>query len=655
MINPMNVPMGIDTDEGSNRDENEKEEISSLANINDEAEKEDDLYENIKKEAIVAVQEISDGTITGENVGKVLKAWKYSFEKEEEIIPIGEDLYLQKCQWVREVRNFMGVLNRVVNDNESTVSVASDDKLGKVFELVKEQNPEELGLLCEFLSYRVWYVYDTWDKTKPRWDGLPPHEIHVEAENALKVGVEMVTPILQESLPFLSQSPEGKASIRRVFEDLQASEQKEAADKLLLAENLDDDSRLAVAVQYINTYGFIPAIEVISQSANERDDIHVLYSRLEGNTVNEIMKELWEVYRRYEQTADFGDYYDNEITKKEISLVEKWSEIVAAIFGKDRGELYTASLAAGKGRMAIAMRDRGFKVVAIEPQEDFARAIETQSQGQGIRVVKKKWEDLTVEDLGNEVTQKDLQAQYADAEYLESVGGLEKAIRLKLIRKRNLIGIELGESTGRNLPHGNTPQKLLTALDTIRSISKDEAIWIVDFMDPYTGRYKKNIDSLRKNLLNLGVDPFQANFTFEGPREDLRFNRMTVSREQMEAYAELLGFKIREVVEDVIGVGEASFKNIYYVLEVDKDYYPGKFGRERLQELMSITGLRDPGVDLNEKVKSWDLSIGQALLFGFPETREFGSKLPKNVRFKRRGGFIEIEGTMTKGHMLKDL
>jgi hypothetical protein len=615
--------------------------ISTLIPDSQEPQPPIESYANLRQEALEAVAQMQQGVVTPQNLTTVLRAWKYSFEQKEEIVPLDEDKYQQRQQWATEVAPLARTLQMVLSEEPNHFGIKPGQHLENIRAMSYELSTESKGLLAEYISQRIVNAQEIFEQTKPR-QGLPPRPVHQEAQLALEETIDGVQPMLLELMSTLSSENSATPNIRRVFEYLQAAEQQELANNLLLVENITDEQRLSLAVQYINVYGFIPTINLIAPIANDRDDLKCLYSRLQGDTVTEVMEDLWMVYKRYEQKADFADYYQDEITKTELALLESLSEDVCKTFDKSRGELNVVSLAAGKGRMAFALESAGFKVVAVEPQAEYVKAIEASAEGKNITVVPKTWDELTIGDLQFPVTPKDLEAIDITQDYLSAFPSREQA--LESIQFREYAGVEFGESTGRSLPHGNSPQYLLNALDSIRSVSKDGAIWVVDFMDPFSGRYKENIEKLRGNLLSLGVDPTQSHFTFEGPEPGLRFNRMTVSQEQMHAYAELLGFKVKEVIETPVGEDAESFKNVYYVLEVAKDFYPGKYTRERLIELLAITGLSDPGTDLNERVKSFGLSLGQALVYGFPSTPDYLSALPATVKFSRRGNKIDVTG-----------
>jgi hypothetical protein len=570
----------------------------------------DSAYEALAVSGEKALQYVEQGDVSAEVLTDLLTCWKYSIEKKEDIIPLSQAAYAQQRYWTNQASKYSVALSNLVGGD--FLSEIPEEVNEQVNVLAKSDQFTSKALLADYLAFRIAVAYDYYQESKssiPDPEGvLPPRPFQIKAKTNYEHTLAQEKNLLMSCCAEVSTDAPSHATLRRVFENLQDGNAQELADSLLLSPELTPEQRVATAVEYINVYGFIPTIEAIAPTAKTRPEIKKLYETLQGDTVVEVMKDLWEVYQTFETKADFGEYYQDEITKTDLALVGQWGGESAKRFGKEKQDLNVMSLAAGKGRMAFAMEGAGYSVVAVEPQQNYVEAIEQGSAGRNIQVVQKTWNELVIEDL-----------PYPDSG-----------------------GVELGESTGRNLPHGNSPQRLLEAFDAIRSVSKEGAVWVVDFMSPHSGRYERNITHLRENLLQLGVDSIQANYTFEGPGEGLKFNRVTVSTTQMEAYSELMGLSIKEVVEDKVGEGAEAFTNVYYVLEVNKDYAPENITPTRLHQLLIETGLYSPGVDLNEHVKAWDMSIGQALLFGLEQPDNLRQALT-DVRFIRRGRSIDIQ------------
>lgn len=127
--------------------------------------------------------------------------------------------------------------------------------------------------------------------------------------------------------------------------------------------------------------------------------------------------------------------------------------------------------------------------------------------------------------------------------------------------------------------------------------------------------YRNRIARLKNNFQAQGIEGVNVDLIYDGPDETHKFNRMVLRPEQVDALARLIGFRpAMDIRNESIEGG--NIRNLYYILEINPNFNPFTISHEQLVSDLKTLGVLVPETDFNMYVKAWDMTLGQALLFG---------------------------------------
>jgi len=543
-------------------------------------------------------------------LGYVLTAWKFAATKADELhhthpserdfeadafwdstaSRIGDDLgAIFDPDMSNDMSNIVKRLNLASWETPIRTDVAE--------QLLTNPDFEQKGILTEYMAYKVWLAYQpvtfqsySDEAQRDPETGKTPGEIRAEQERLAYSEVL--------SLGLVESAKAGDSrEVKKAMGFLLSSGAKDIADKALGTEDFDEGTRQQFTIDYINTFGFIPCVEVLSPLAKTRPEFKKLYETIHGQEVEEVMAALSEVYTK--SLNDFISHYAPETTKHEVGLVRT---VLSERIGKSLEEATVIDLAAGFGRVSLGLIAEGCQnVVSVEPQGEFHDRLEALAREQDgkMQVIQGVWDKLT-----------ELGIEHAD----------------------------LGVCVGRSLPHANTLPKLTNALSQMTSICET---WLVDFPDPSVGVYKERADRLYDSLVRLGVDPEKTSMIHDSPDGRHFFNRMVVNESQLKMLGELLGFTVEVVDEDLIGENK-DIRNVYYLLKKDSNFDITKLCGDRLMAITADLGLRRPGIDFNMYIPAWGMSLGQALIYSHEDPAFRDAKIASVIRNNARYGVPKV-------------
>ena len=374
---------------------------------------------------------------------------------------------------------------------------------------------------------------------------------------------------------------------------------------------MTDEQRLKVAVEYINVFGFIPAIDSISKKINDRgtsdnlkNQLQWVYKELEGNEAKQIIAELTQIY----QGIDFSQYALNnpEVTEREVGILEEAIAKLPNKEGVNKHDTSIVDIGAGVGRHSLELAKRGYKnITALEYEQKHVDYI--LQHNPDIRVIKGDWNQL---------------------------------IELYREGRNPYEQVDCAFILGRSITHNRTPSDMLHFFDQFSGIIKDGGIGVVDFEDIEWGIRGERIAKFRKNLEEKGVAPLQSGVIFDGPNDYYRFNRQILRPDQVKAITSLFGLRIIESNHQTFGE-ENAVRNVYYTLEKDGDFNPEKIDKQELLENMRVLGMLDPGADYDMYIDAWGMTVGQAIMFdlddkGIQRLNESGRGPKVIVEFDKR-------------------
>jgi len=345
---------------------------------------------------------------------------------------------------------------------------------------------------------------------------------------------------------------------------------RKAALNLVLEPSIDDYTRLEIAKTYINSYGFITLIDLISEYArNEasRPEIKKLYATLNAQE----FEDLVQVYRNpgeiYKIEGIFPkEHYSEDTTDTEIRNIF----LMLKNLKIDRNKASVLDLGAGRGRITFGLADYGVgKVYSVDIDETLQNSVINERKiaknGDRIEVVQGDW--------------------YTLSENPE----IEK--------------VDLGVCVGRSLPHANNMNFLVRALSQMTMVSDN---WLIDYPDSSAPGYDRNIQNLRSNFERLGINGRNALTIFDGPVKKHSINRMVASEDQLKKIGKLLGFTVEKIGEYGI--------NSYYSLTNKKDWNYLDLTFEEVKEICQDLGLIFPEA-LDTVLPRWNATIAQVLGF----------------------------------------
>ncbi|MCX6784181.1 MAG: class I SAM-dependent methyltransferase [candidate division WWE3 bacterium] len=384
---------------------------------------------------------------------------------------------------------------------------------------------------------------------------------------------DQISPILTAAVPLLLENGD-LATPRLILEHYKSIHDEVTPRELLLLEDLPETDRRTLLVHYINTFGFIKAVDTLSTALKNEDlpvelrqNLKTLYDEIEGEQVQAVMASLDEVYSHVE----FSKYALNnkELTDFEVGLIERVSH------QNDR----IADLGAGAGRHTLALLRAGYTdVTACDTFPDHLKLIKEEAATEGldeVKVAAMSWHQLGFE-----------------ADSLDMVYCL-----------------------GRSALHNRTGSDWASFMNESWRVLKDDGYLLLDVPDMADGVYNDNEAHLREHARNLGLDSSESMRLFDGPDQLHKFNRMALTDTQIHEYAELFGFTVEAMEKHRLG-DHGEITNVYYTLQKDPNFDPGKMNRWELQDALAHMGLLDSGVDYNQNIKSWRGTLGQALALG---------------------------------------
>ncbi len=437
-----------------------------------------------------------------------------------------------------------------------------------VEELLGNSNFKEKYLLTEFLAYQLWTEAINIEVQIPERT-----QLNQERYDALS---EQQSPVIETGI-FCALKDGNAQYLQQTLHYLLSSNEARIANQIFLEETLTPKELNDYAVQYINAFGYIQFIEVLSPLARDNTKIKQLFEEFSGQEVMEVMAELDEVYNK--SLEDFLKHYESEVTKNEVNLVAK---ILKEELNIDLKDAKVLELAAGFGRVSKALLEADCgHVTSVEPQPALFEILSKLKETFKDRAtaIQGRWDELTSLSIPDQ---------------------------------------DIGICLGRSLPHANSQEKLLVALSQMMGTVKT---WLIDYPDPSYGVYADLASRLEKRLTEKGVTPQKAKMIYDSPNGKHFFHRMIVNKEQLEKLGQLIGCTVKEVKSEEVGQ-DLSVKNTYYLLEPDPNFSLANLCGDKLIGLTQELGLREPGVDFNLVLPQWGISLGQAIIYSFvPEEK----------------------------------
>lgn len=564
-----------------------------------------------------------------------LRGWSYAFDEAERLSWLKPNS-AEEDYWDKKTLQFYDTLDDLLwyglgGEKLKQEEALSNDELSLMEEggyglfrkWVNNENFEGHENLIEFLNYDLWFSWRSMVLSTGVAKQLRSHYVRDFERRK-----ELLFPLFEDTVRLASRT-ENKQELRTVFEGLDNVGAEDEADALVLMEGLTDEERLRVTVEYINTFGFIRAVDLVARKIKEestpevlKEQLKRLYGEIQGEEAQEITAELSEIYEK----IDFSKYELNEkkLTRKEVDQIEEAMQGMDKVKqGVDAKEVSLLDIGAGTGRHSLALRERGYKgVTAFEYERKHIDFME--SQDPELRVIQGDWSRLT------EVMEKQ-----------QSEG----------------LPVDFAYCLGRTATHNRTASEMLHFFDEVQQVLDFEGRFMFDFPDINWGVYEERTNRLRENLEGIGVEPLESGLIFDGPNDVDRFNRMILKPNQVQAMAFLLGYKLIEAKHELIGE-EGEIENIYYLLEKDKNYEPLRITLDELNENLRILGLLDPGADFDQYVDAWGMTLGQALVYVYKYG--LGNSYIRDLNEKGWGPevLVEFDGTKinleTKGMTTRD-
>lgn len=565
-------------------------------------------WEEMRKDAEGAFNRFSSSLAEGvpehlsdeqfEDVGCLLGAWNFAYERSKAQWFPGEHFTReQRNYWDNAISYQSEAMNVVLNPDFREMYLTWDPEEGVgtgmkglpyLEELLLKPEFDEREALLSYLTHQVWVNQASLVRIK---NSVVDHETDERvqaAEMRLEQSKERIHPILVKAAK--SSAVEGNLeALGQVFEHFRVTDEKGTAAEVLLGQDMTYEERETLMISYIQTFGFVDAVDTLSRGIAEtadgtevyKQDLERLYSEFQGDNVALIMQTLTDVY----ESVDFNEYALNsqELTQEEVDLIEgNVLDRFTSNTGRSREDITLMDLAAGTGRHTMEMLRR----------HAVGRVIDVEYEAKHVALIKEQNPDVEV-----------IQGSWYSLPFKTSEG--EDAT------------IDVFDVLGRSLHHARKTHEMLKIFDELQRVTSSEAVGIFD-VGAVEGDYEANLRRFRDNLRAKGIDidETRAKLIFDGPDNEHRFNRMLLDDPQVDAFLGLTGFRVAERIERVVDESR-GVKNVYYVVEKDPDYDPRRISREVLYEELDETGvLFDPGSDYNMYVEAWGMTVGQALLGG---------------------------------------
>lgn len=515
----------------------------------------------------------------------------YEFPAEQ-----GTDIYREQAEKVNTIMELANLLqggvgiSRLTGEGALPADQRSALQAGQAFFGHMLQHPDtevRMGML-NFLIYNLREDQMNLKRAKsPTKASISESRVQVR-ERVFNRKKEMTMPLLKTAAVEAAQRNE-TTELKTLFRGLRSLHADEEAQAVLLDTAITTpEQRQAAVVGYMNAYGFINGVDMIAHAAtnNDLDDqvrhqLETVYARVEGQKekLDTIMPELEDVY----ESIDFSKYELNspELTAEECQRIERLAADYASEHKVLLQDVEVLDIGAGTGRHARPLHQKGYRITALEP---LAKHIEYM-----------KGED------------PDLPIVQADTDTMEE--------KLPEAYQANIV-YGLGRFETHLLENSTT----LRFYDEMRLVTSDDATVLIDEPD-ISGLYAQQIQELNDSLTALGIEPSPHQLLFDGPDTTHKFNRRVHTGEEREAINRLLGWRTVNVEEKLIG--EGNIRNTYLTFEKDPDFDPRAITREELQKHAAVLGLFSPsaGVEEDTFIKSWGMTIGQAMAYGLEDDR----------------------------------
>lgn len=367
----------------------------------------------------------------------------------------------------------------------------------------------------------------------------------------------IIFPALLQNIQLLSKENNHQA-IMNSLERISTSNEKEYLNQLI------DLKDFGLTIDLINIYGLMPVLNIIGKKGQNDEVFKEFYSKLQGDVVQKIFTTTQEVYDQ----INFENYNSSETTSKELSLIK--NEIQESSFDKNANIL---DLGAGTGRHAIPLSQEGYNITALELQKKHVEYI--QKQNHNIEIIQDSWHKL------DELTDDEFNFIYC---------------------------------LNRSALHNQTPVEMLSFFDNISAVLSQNGTLMIDFPDTTKGEYFSRIENYKQHLLSLGVKEDKLQHLFDGTDNVHRLNRLALSKEQIVAFASLVGLKFEKMIP------QESTGNIYndtYIFKKDYDFDP-EDKVYPLGDWVRSSGILtnyDPDA-INYFIKNIRVSVGQILMYG---------------------------------------
>lgn len=382
-----------------------------------------------------------------------------------------------------------------------------------------KNHPEIEEEMLVFLHRRIAFTMES---------NLSPHDTQeVILYNMLK-GVKLdreITPVLAQLYIEIEQMINIDYSLGQVLKIETGTEEELRENQVWL-------------LGYMRARGYPQTLDELRQLAAEnKNGLGDYYDQLQRSylpkEVSKVYHSLMEIY----DDINFENYpLNQELLNFENGLLER--------FLKGKGPVL--DIACGTGRLLEALRKKGLEVSGF---------------------------DLSEKNLATCVKRL-------------TAAGVEKAA--SLVKKADWFNPDYPEESfaaayclGRSFCHLRTVEEWLRFFDRQRDYLEDGATLVIDIPDITKGSYAENVAQVKKRLEAFGLNEAIENLIFDGP-DDRAFDlRSSPSREQMYALAELMGFKVKEVIERPFG--KNGDVNLYWVLEKGE---VRELSEERASELL---------------------------------------------------------------------
>lgn len=353
-----------------------------------------DNYYKAVRTVYGCLSKVSDGEVVEFDkaelaaLGYVLTAWKFASAKADELYhthPSERD-FEADAFWDGTASRIGDDLGAIFNPDMSNIvkrlSLANWETpiiMDLAEQLLTNPDFDQKGIFTEYMAYKVWLAYQpvTFESYSDQAQrdpetGKTPSEIRAEHT---RVAYSEVL-----SLGLVESARAGDSiEVKKAMGFLLSSGAKDIADRALGTEGIDEETRQQFTIDYINTFGFIPCVEVLSPLAKTHPAFKKLYETIHGQEVEEVMAALSEVYTK--SLNSFIIHYAPEITKREVGLART---VLLEMLGKSLEEATVIDLAAGLGRVSLGLVAEGCQnVVSVEPQGEFHDRLEASAREQG--------------------------------------------------------------------------------------------------------------------------------------------------------------------------------------------------------------------------------------------------------------------------------